>query len=60
MHFWWGNAISLPKSMFEAAGLDGQKANAQSLLRLLLPMIDVAEKGPNGRAHIAFSSTWFL
>jgi hypothetical protein len=57
MHFWSGNAISLPKSMLDAAGVDGQKANTQSLLRLLLPVIDVAEKGPHGRAHVAFSST---
>jgi hypothetical protein len=57
MHFWAGNAISLPQSMLDAAALNGQKADVQSLLKLLLPVIDVAEKGPDGRAHIAFSST---
>lgn len=36
----------------DEAGLSGQKADVQSLLKLLLLLIDVAEKGPNGRAHV--------
>jgi hypothetical protein len=56
MHFWSGNAISLPRSILDAS-FDGRKTDVQSLLRLLPPVIDAADKGPNGRAHIAFSST---
>ena len=57
MHFWSGNAISLPKSMLDSAELPAENGNVQSLLRLLLPVLEVTEKGPNGRLHLAFSST---
>ena len=56
MHFWSGNAISLPKTMLDAAPLE-DGGNMQSLLQMLLPLLDVTEKGTSGRVHLAFSST---
>jgi hypothetical protein len=57
MHFWSGNAISLPKAMLDATPIEDDHEGVQSLLKLLLPVLDVSEKGPNGRVHLAFSST---
>ena len=57
MHFWSGNAISIPKKMLDASTLEADQPGIQSLLKLLLPALDVAEKQPNGRVHLAFSST---
>lgn len=57
MHFWAGNAISLPKKMLDATPIEDEKSGANSLLKLLLPLLDVTEKGPSGRVHLAFSST---
>jgi hypothetical protein len=57
MHFWSGNAISLPKSMLDAAALEDTREGANSLLQLVLPLLEVTEKGPSGRVHVAFSST---
>ena len=56
MHFWSGNAISLPKTMLDAASIDDRE-NIQSLLKLLLPILDTNENGATGRLHLAFSST---
>ena len=56
MHFWSGNAISLPKTLLDEADIDDQ-TGVHSLLGLLLPVLDVSEKGPSGRIHLAFSST---
>ena len=57
MHFWSGNAISLPKTLLDATDIDDDQSGVQSLLGLLLPVLDVTEKGQNGRIHLAFSST---
>lgn len=57
MHFWSGNAISLPKTMLDSANIDNGHGAVQSLLRMLLPVLDVSDKGPSGRVHLAFSST---
>jgi hypothetical protein len=57
MHFWSGNAISLPKTLLDATAIDDDQSGVQSLLGLLLPVLDVTEKGPSGRVHLAFSST---
>ena len=57
MHFWSGNAMSLPKKMLDATALEQGQESVHSLLHLLLPVLDVTEKGTNGRAHLAFSST---
>jgi hypothetical protein len=57
MHFWSGNAISLPKAMLDATPIEEEQEGVQSLLRLMLPVLDATEKGPNGRLHLAFSST---
>lgn len=57
MHFWSGNAISIPKKMLDASPIEDDQPGVQSLLKLLLPALDAAEKRPNGRVHIAFSST---
>ena len=57
MHFWSGNAISIPKSLLDASAIEDPQAGVQSLLQLLLPALDAADKQPNGRVHLAFSST---
>ncbi|HYR92438.1 MAG TPA: hypothetical protein VE422_50810 [Terriglobia bacterium] len=57
MHFWSGNALSVPKKMLDESPIDGDQAGVQSLLRLLLPVLDVTEKETRGRIHLAFSST---
>src|SRR5581483_4252980 len=55
MHFWSGNAISLPKTMLDSADIDSRGGNVQSLLRMLLPVLDIRSTGPTGRMHLAFS-----
>ena len=57
MHFWAGNAISLPKKMLDSTPLEEHPSGVDSLLKLLIPFLDVTEKGPTGRVHLAFSST---
>lgn len=57
MHFWAGNAISVSKKLLDATPIEDEQAGVYSLLKLLLPVLDVTEKGPNGRVHLAFSST---
>ena len=58
MHYWSGNAFSLPKDMLDAFSLtQDHPAAVPSLLQLLLPVLDAAEPQPNGRIHLAFSST---
>ena len=58
MHYWSGNAFSLPKSMLDAFSLtQDNPATVPSLLQLLLPVLDAAEPRPQGRIHLAFSST---
>jgi hypothetical protein len=55
MHFWAGNAMSIPKRTLDASPIEADQAGIQSLLRLLLPALDVREK--RCRLHLAFSST---
>lgn len=58
MHYWSGNAFSLPKGMLDAFSLtQDNPATVPSLLQLLLPVLDAAEPQPQGRIHLAFSST---
>lgn len=61
MHFWSGNAISIPKKMIDSAGVGADrgtdKTSVQSLLKLLLPVLDISDKGPASRLHLALSST---
>jgi hypothetical protein len=57
MHFWSGNAMSIPKQMLDATPIEDDQPGIHSLLKLLMPAIDVAERQPNGRVHVAFSST---
>ena len=58
MHYWSGNAFSLPKNMLDAFSLtQDNPAAVPSLLQLLLPVLDATEPRPNGRIHLAFSST---
>jgi len=57
MHFWSGNALSIPKKMLDESPIDDDQAGLQSLLRLLLPVLDITEKESRGRIHLAFSST---
>jgi hypothetical protein len=56
MHFWSGNAVSVLKKSLDALSMsDGETSG--SLLKLLMPMLDAADKGPSGRVHLALSST---
>jgi hypothetical protein len=56
MHFWSGNAISLPKKMLDESGTnDG--SNPYLILKMLLPCADSGGQQPDGRIHVAFSST---
>lgn len=57
MHFWSGNALSVSKSLVDQCPLEDEHIPTSSLLKLLLPVLDVAEKEPHGRVHFAFSST---
>lgn len=57
MHFWSGNALSVSKDMLDGSSIEDDHSSIQSLLKLLLPVLDSAEKPPHGRLHIAFSST---
>ena len=57
MHYWSGNAISLPKTLLDSRGFHSDGSQVQSLLKLLLPVLDAGDKGPTGRQHLAFSST---
>lgn len=57
MHFWSGNAISLPKELLDATSIEDDHSSVQSLLKLLLPVLDAVEKPAHGRVHLAFSST---
>jgi hypothetical protein len=57
MHFWSGNAVSLDKKMLDCSVLDDDCAPAQSLLQLLLPVLDMNGEAPRSRVHLAFSST---
>ena len=58
MHYWSGNAFSLPRHMLDAFSLTHDNpAGVPSLLQLLLPVLDGAEPGPTARIHLAFSST---
>jgi len=57
MHYWSGNALSISKDFLNGSSIGDNAAPLQSLLRLLLPVLDSAEKQPNGRVHVAFSST---
>jgi len=49
MHFWSGNAISLPKTLLDSRGFDSDGSRVQSLLKLLLPVLDAGDKSPTGR-----------
>ncbi len=57
MHFWSGNAISVPKDLLDASPIHDDQLGMHSLLKLLLPLLEDSTKGPGGRAHVAFSST---
>ena len=56
MHFWSGNAVSVMKYVLDACHIKDDPAE-HSLLKLLVPMLDAADKGPGGRVHLALSST---
>lgn len=57
MHFWSGNAISVSRELLNGTSLEDDRSSVHSLLKLLLPILDSAEKPRNGRVHIAFSSS---
>jgi hypothetical protein len=58
MHYWSGNAFSIPRHMLDAFSLtQDNPATVPSLLQLLLPVLDAAEPRPSARIHLAFSST---
>ena len=57
MHFWSGNAVSILKTVLDSSPIKDDQPGTYSLLKLLVPMLDVTAKGPNGRLHLALSST---
>ena len=58
MHYWSGNAFSIPRHMLDAFSLSQDNpATVSSLLQLLLPVLDASEPKPSARIHLAFSST---
>src|SRR4029077_18883637 len=57
MHFWSGNAVSVFKTVLDNVPIDNVEPGSQSLLKIIVQMLDTADKGPNGRVHIALSST---
>ena len=57
MHFWSGNAVSILTEILDASVINGLQPGGTSLLKLVVPMLDVTDKGPNGRVHLALSST---
>lgn len=56
LHFWSGNALSIPTRMIERSGLPDY-IGSPSLLSLLLPLLERAGKEPGERVHLIFSST---
>ena len=56
IHFWSGNAISVTKELVDALPLTDHEPGVHSLLKLLMPMLDATDRGPNGRIHLALSS----
>jgi hypothetical protein len=57
MHFWAGNAVSVLKTVLDEASINEAESGSQSVLRLLVQTLDTVDKGPNGRVHLALSST---
>jgi hypothetical protein len=57
MHFWAGNAVSVLKTVLDEGSVKDAPSESHSVLRLLVEMLDTVEKGPNGRVHLALSST---
>ncbi len=58
MHYWSGNAFSIPRHMLAAfSRTQDHPAAVPSLLQLLLPVLDAAEPRRTGRIHLEFSST---
>ncbi len=57
MHFWSGNAVSVLKTVLDSALIDDIQPGSQSLLKIIVQMLDTVDKGSNGRVHIALSST---
>ena len=57
MHFWSGNAVSVLKKTLDAAPINDDLAGGPSLLKLLVPMLDAADRRSGGRVRLALSST---
>ena len=57
MHFWSGNAVSVLKKTLDAAPIQDDQDGGPSLLKLLVPMLDVADRRSGGRVRLALSST---
>jgi hypothetical protein len=57
MHFWSGNAVSVLKTALDETPMKDIQAGSQSLLKIIVQMLDTVDKGPNGRVHVALSST---
>jgi hypothetical protein len=57
MHFWSGNAVSVVKSVLDEASINDVQPESQSLLKIIVQMLDTVGRGPNGRVHVALSST---
>ena len=57
IHFWSGNAVSVLRSVLPATHIKESEIGGSSVLRLLVQMLDTTEMNPNGRIHVALSST---
>ena len=57
MHFWSGNAVSVHKKTLDASPIKDDHAGGPSLLKLLVPVLDAADKRSGGRVRLALSST---
>ena len=57
MHFWSGNAVSVLKTVLDDMPINDTQPGSQSLLKIIVQMLDTVDKGPNGRVHLALSST---
>lgn len=57
VHFWSGNAVSVLKTVLDEAHISELQAGSHSLLKLIVQMLDRVDRQPNGRVHLALSST---
>ena len=55
LHVWSGNALAVTMELLNASAIES--VSADSLWRLIPPILDVANSSITGQVHVAFSST---